>query len=314
MTELYLNARRKYIKSHMKPDYWIFRSWVSVLVCIATIILDFSVMTAFFTELRSQSILMLALGVIVTIDVIPMIVVPAYKKQLAKLDFVQKWLMFLSLAVIVVMMVSMVGVKLAMMEILNESRSVPITEGQIFIEALIPVATSTANAIVTWCTYNPLKAVIQRVLIRIAECEFDLIVLCSRKSMYDSCNEDYRSELEMQAARKYLATCGRIDAIAADIKSYFACHLAERIANPTSVNALSAPQEKTEIPKLKLPPSVNLADIYESSEFTDVPESRKSSETLESTGSHESPESPVTNEDENVKNNREKENNDEKVA
>ena len=263
MTSLYHIAKLKFIKSHTKPDNWVFRPWVSFFICIATIILDFIVMNAFFTELRSRNTLMMALGVIMAVDIIPMIVVPAYKRQLTKIDFVPKWLMFLSLAVIVAMMISMVTIKLLMMEKLNESRSVPITEVQIFLEALIPLATSTANAIVAWCTYNPLKSVIEKVMIRISECEYENIERCSRKSMYDSCSEDYRLELEIQAARKYLAICGRIDAIAADLKSYFACRLAEIIASPTQVNFLSASQEKIEIPKLKLPPGVNEADIYE---------------------------------------------------
>ena len=266
MTKAYLEVRRKYIKSCSKPDYWIFRPWVGVFVCIATLVLDFSVMTAFFTDMRSKNILMSALGVLVTIDVIPMIVIPAYKRQIGKLDYVPKWLMVLSLTVIVAMMASMVGVKLLMMEKLNESRSVPITAPQIFLEALIPVATSTANAIVTWCTYNPLKTVIGRMRIRIAECTFELIQICSRKALYDSCNEDYSAELEMQAARKYLAICGKIDAVAADLKSYFACRLAERIANKVSVNVLSTPHASIEIPRLKLPASASISDIYESSE------------------------------------------------
>ena|GEM_PF-2200717 len=263
MTKEYLEARRKYVKSCSKPDYWIFRSWVGVAVCLVTIVLDFSVMTAFFTDLRSQNILMTALGVIVTIDVIPMIVIPAYKKQVSKLEHVPKWLMILSLAVIIAMMGSMVGVKLLMMEPLNESRTVPITAPQVFLEALIPVATSTANAIVTWCTYKPLKAAMERVKIRIAECEFDLIQLKSIKSKYDSCNEDYRSELEQQAARKYLAICGKIEAIAADLKAYFTCRLAERLASPVPVNVLSTPQAVIKTPQLKLPINTCLSDIYE---------------------------------------------------
>ena len=90
MTSLYHIAKLKFIKSHTKPDNWVFRPWVSFFICIATIILDFIVMNAFFTELRSRNTLMMALGVIMAVDIIPMIVVPAYKRQLTKIDFVPK--------------------------------------------------------------------------------------------------------------------------------------------------------------------------------------------------------------------------------
>ena len=261
MNRAYLEARHRYIKNRTKPDYWSFRPWVGAIICLGAIILDFCVMTAFFTDMRDLNIIMSAMGVIVVIDVIPMALIPLYKNWYVKLEKAPKWLFVLSVTVIIVMMAAVAGVKLYAMDSLNETRSMPITIPKIFLETVIPLATSTLTALVTWCTYHPLKRARERIELRIAECEFDLTEIQSRKAKYDVCTKEYRAELEMQAARKYLAACGKIEAIAADLKSYFVCRLSERLASPVPVNVLSANPVGIKVPRLKLP--VMLSNIYE---------------------------------------------------
>ena len=278
MYDNYLKEQKAYIKSKVKPDSWVFHPITCFALLLVTLFIDFVAVNTFFHDIRNENSMAPTLGVLFVIDVMPMFLLPSYKYRYTKVEKSPTWMLFLSAAILVLKMSMLVWTKIALMEILNASNSIPITIPQIILEALIPLGTSIVNGLSAWHSFHPLKNRIVRAETRRAVLEFELMCIRSSKAKYDACTDDYMSALERQVKRKFVAHVGTVNAYVADLKIYFRNCLAERLANPQSVTQLSAVFENLELPQQTLDafiaPVVSdssiLSDFSDYNDFSDI--------------------------------------------
>ncbi|MCL2046577.1 MAG: hypothetical protein FWG88_09365 [Oscillospiraceae bacterium] len=263
MNDNSLKKKKAYIGSKAKTDNWIFHPFTCFAILIITLSLDYMVMDKFFLDLRYKNTLAPTLGVLFVIDVMPMFLLPAYKYRYSKVEKSPSWMLILATSILALKMCMIIGVKISIMDRLNEKLSMPITIPRIFLEALIPLGTSMVNGLSAWNSFHPLKKRIIRAESRRAELEYEKMIIHSQKAKYDVCTDDYRKALENQINKKYNTFVRGIYATMNDLKLHFRNILAERLADPRSASHLSSIQENNIQSQKQLPESIDINDFYD---------------------------------------------------